>query len=78
LDIYKIVSVSKPSTPLTKETYKVADVDDNILPYKFYYTDLLFIPDDTVVNNKLNERVITRLNGFAGLQQQRRARRVEQ
>jgi hypothetical protein len=77
LDIYKIVSVSKPSTPLTKETYKVADANDVILPYKFYYTDLIFVPDNTVVNNKLNERVITRLNGMAGLQQLRRARRAE-
>jgi hypothetical protein len=78
LDIYKIVSVSKPSTPLTKETYKVADADDIVLPYKFYYTDLIFVPDDTIANEKLNERVVTRLNGFAGLQKLRRLRRAEQ
>ena len=55
---------------ITKETYKVEDADGVVLPYKFYYTELINVPNDTVANNKLNDRVIIRLNG---LQQLRRA-----
>jgi hypothetical protein len=57
--------------------YLINSIIDLYIYIYIYITDLIFVPNDTVVNNKLNERVITRLNGMAGLQQQRRARRQQ-